>query len=170
MRWEGQIPSKVAAEGFARLAGPECGSGAKPSSGGARDVAASSLLAGCLGASPSSGCKGGFTRLGRSQVWLRRLAQQSYAGKQLGGPYPRTGVCQTKKVGWESESCWLGRDIVGSGPVLSVWAPSNKTVSDQKKVEKQVDFFIFCCGSNEPISVEKRAILAPGAPYRGRAH
>ena len=61
-----------------------------------------------------------------------------------------------------------GRHFVDWGPVLSV-VDATKRNSNPKKRGENVGKYNFRCGSNEPIFVENGAILAPGAPYRGRA-
>ena len=61
-----------------------------------------------------------------------------------------------------------GGHFVGWGPVLWVRDRTEKKLSDPKTMlEKNLFFLQF---QREPIFVENRAILAPDAPYRGRAH
>ena len=60
----------------------------------------------------------------------------------------------------------VGGHFVGWGPVFVGYGPNRKKTFGP---ENNVEFF-FSCSANEPIFVENGAILAPDAPYRGRAH
>ena len=57
----------------------------------------------------------------------------------------------------------------GLGAISSVGDESPKNIRTPKNRKKWC-FLCFHCGSNEAIFVQNRTILAPEAPFRGRAH
>ena len=72
---------------------------------------------------------------------------------QLGGWYPQSVVSQPTKVGWGSESCWLGQELFG-------WGPNEKKVVDWENIEKRIETFIVHCGFKKFVFVKNGAIFA----------